>query len=40
MVRKATANDVLELVEHIKKQVKEKFNEEIELEILVIGREN
>lgn len=36
---KAKAKDVLELVEHIKKQVKEKFNEEIELEILVIGKE-
>ena len=36
---KATAKDVLELVEHIKKQIKEKFNEEIELEILVIGKE-
>ena len=36
---KATANDVLQLVEYIKKQIKEKFNEEIELEILVIGKE-
>lgn len=36
---KATAKDVLELVEHIKKVIKEKFNQDIELEILVIGRE-
>ena len=36
---KATAEDVLELVEYIKKEVKEKFNVEIELEILVIGKE-
>lgn len=37
---KATADDVLRLVEYIKKCVKEKFNEEIELEILVLGDEN
>lgn len=37
---KATADDVLKLVEYIKKCVKEKFNEEIELEILVLGDEN
>lgn len=36
---KATAKDVLDLVEHIKKVIKEKFNQDIELEILVIGRE-
>ncbi len=36
---KATAKEVLELVEYVKKQIKEKFNEEIELEILVIGKE-
>lgn len=34
---KATAKDVLELVEYIQKQVKEKFGKNIELEILVIG---
>ena len=37
---KATADDVLKLVEYIKKCVKEKFNEEIELEILVLGDES
>lgn len=36
---KATANDVLELVKHVQKQVKEKFNIDIELEILVLGDE-
>lgn len=36
---KATAKDVLELVEHIKSEVYKKFNKEIELEIEVIGRE-
>ena len=36
---KASAKDVLDLVEHIKKVIKEKFNQDIELEILVIGRE-
>lgn len=36
---KATANDVLELTEHIKKEVKIKFNKDIELEILVLGEE-
>ena len=35
----ATSTDVLKLVEHVKKQVKEKFNENIELEILVLGEE-
>ena len=33
----ATCKDVLELTEYIKKKVKEKFNQEIELEILMIG---
>ena len=33
----ATAKDVLELVEFVKKQVFEKFNKAIELEIEVIG---
>ena len=36
---KATAKDVLQLIEYIKKQVKKKFNIEIELEILVLGEE-
>lgn len=35
----ATAKDVLALMEYAKKQVKEKFDKEIELEILVIGEE-
>lgn len=34
---KATAKEFLELVEYVKKVIKEKFNEDIELEILVIG---
>lgn len=34
---KATASDVLELVDYVKKIVKEKFNKNIELEILVLG---
>lgn len=33
----ATAKDVLQLVDYVKKCVKEKFNKEIELEICVIG---
>lgn len=36
---KATATDVLQLVDYIKKAVKEKFDENIELEILVLGEE-
>ena len=36
---KATAKDVLELIDYIKKIIKEKFNEDIELEILVLGKE-
>lgn len=36
---KATASDVLELTDYIKKTIKEKFNEDIELEVLVIGKE-
>lgn len=36
---KATADDVLKLTNHIKSVIKEKFNEEIELEILVLGKE-
>ena len=35
----ATAEDVLELVEYVKKIVKEKFNKEIELEVQIIGEE-
>lgn len=33
----ATCKDILELTEFIKKKVKEKFNQDIELEILMIG---
>ena len=33
----ATCKDVVQLTEYIKKIVKEKFNQEIELEILMIG---
>ncbi len=36
---KATAKDVLELVNHIKREVKKKFDLDIELEILVLGDE-
>lgn len=36
-VKNATAKDVIELVEFVKKQVFEKFNKTIELEIEVIG---
>lgn len=36
---KATAKDVLALVEQIQKVVKEKFKQNIELEIIVIGEE-
>lgn len=35
----ATAKDVLKLVKYIKKEIKEKFNKEIELEIEFIGEE-
>lgn len=35
----ATAKDVLELVKYIKKEIKEKFDKEIELEIEFIGEE-
>ena len=35
--KNATAKDVLMLVEHIKKEIKNKFNENIELEIIVVG---
>ena len=33
----ATAKDVIQLIEHIKKTVYEKFNKNIELEIEIIG---
>ena len=33
----ATSTDVLELIEHIRKTVKEKFGKEIELEIEIVG---
>lgn len=36
---KAKANDVLELINHIRKIVKEKFNTDLELEIIVLGDE-
>lgn len=36
---KATAKDVLALVEHVKKTIKEKNNLDIELEIIVLGEE-
>lgn len=36
---KATATDVLMLVEHVKKEIKNKFGLDIELEILVLGDE-
>lgn len=36
---KATAKDVLELINHIKKTIKEKNNLDIELEIIVLGEE-
>lgn len=35
----ATANDVLALINHIKIKVKEKFDKDIKLEIIVIGEE-
>ena len=35
----ATAKDVLDLVEHIKEEIKNKFEKEIELEIEIIGEE-
>lgn len=35
----ATAKDVLDLVDYIKKQVKKKFGKDIDLEIIVIGEE-
>lgn len=36
---KATAKDVLKLVEYVKKEVKKKFEIDIELEIIVVGDE-
>ncbi len=36
---KATAEDILNLVEHVKKEIKEKYDLNIELEILVLGEE-
>ena len=33
----ATAKDVIELTEYVKKKVKEKFNKDIELEVEIIG---
>lgn len=34
---KANASDVIKLTEHIRKEVKEKFDKDIELEILILG---
>ena len=34
---KATAEDVINLIEYIKKTVKEKFNKELETEVIIIG---
>ena len=36
---KATASDVLNLVKHVKNEIKNKFDLDIELEILVLGDE-
>ena len=36
---KATAKDVLTIIEHVKKEVYNKFGKEIELEIEIMGRE-
>lgn len=36
---KATAKDILELVEYVKKVIKQKFQKEIELEIEIMGEE-
>ena len=35
----ATASNVLELIEHIKKEVKKKFDKDLELEIQVLGED-
>ena len=35
----ATAKDILTLVKHIQQQIKEKYNQNIELEIMVIGED-
>lgn len=36
---KATASDILELIEQIKKHVREKFQKELELEVQIIGED-
>ena len=36
---KATAKDILDLVEHIKREIKKKYDLDIELEILVLGED-
>lgn len=36
---KATSDDVLQLIEYVKAKIKEKFNKELELEILILGKE-
>ena len=33
---KATAADVLELIEHVQKEVKDRFNVELEPEVIVL----
>ena len=35
----ATAKDVIELIDHIKKVILEKYNEELELEVIIVGED-
>lgn len=35
----ATANDVIELIEYVKNKVKEKYNVDLELEVLIVGED-
>ena len=35
----ATANDVISLIEYVKKVILEKYNEELELEVLIVGED-
>lgn len=37
--KNGTAEDVLKIVEHVKKVIKKEFEKEIELEIIVIGED-
>ncbi|MEJ9314906.1 UDP-N-acetylmuramate dehydrogenase [Priestia megaterium] len=39
-VNEATANDYINLIDHVKKAVKEKFEVELETEVIIIGEEN